>query len=352
MKSDSKWLAGLVRGVGHARGGGSLPMENSSGTACAFQPGLAGGIGSVVKAYNCSVKVMEAHLYIYKHMKTSLVRLTLTALLIASNPAVWAADTSDSATRIGVQSALFGLTPSDAVKTSASLVAAARESDRMRVASDALSVLAHSYASALPEVAGAIAVKSPELAGFVAADAVKLRPDLAVRITEATVTARAEQAGVIVESILYQNPSLYQTVGLAAMNAAPDKTRDILRAVSLTTLDLKANIDQALAAKPNLSSTEGRTILLRGIKTAKASTLYQPQDMAGGQVAAKNSDFGVTTASSVKTASGQASVGSLSPNFMPPPTFSAPPVPLPAVPIEIGVSDTTTKPGGRDYSAP
>ena len=248
-------------------------------------------------------------------MKTTLARLSLAILLASALHTARAADSSESGTRIRVQSALFGLSQSDAVKTSASLVATAGESDRKRVAFDALSAIVHSHANALPEAAGAIAAKSPDLAGFVAATAVKMRPDQAVRITTATITASAEQTGAIVESILYQNPSLYQTVGLAALNAAPDKTRCVLLAVSLTTLDLKANIDQALAAKPNISSTEGRTILLRGIKASKASTHYQPQDMAGGQVTPKTSDYGVTAASSVKTASGQASVSSLTPSF-------------------------------------
>jgi len=285
-------------------------------------------------------------------MKTTLVRLTLAAAILSASHAVSAADTAESATRVSVSSALSGLALSDAVKTSASLVAAAGEADRPMVAFYALSVINHSHANALPEAAGAIAAKSPALAGFVAADAVMMRPDQAARITETTVTAAPEKAGAIVETVLYKNPSLYQTVGLAAMDAAPGKSRDILHAVSLTTLDLKANIDQALAANPMITVTEGKTILMRGIKASKTSAVYQPLDLAGGQVTPKTSDYGVATASSVKNASGQATASALNPNFMPPPTFSAPPVPLPATPIEMGVSDTVTKPGGRDYSPP
>jgi hypothetical protein len=348
-------------------------------------------------------------------MNTKFTSLTLAALLLSGFCAVQGAESLDSAKRAEVQAALSGLSLAEAIQSSASFVAVASDADRKLVATAVLRVMARSHADALPQVTGAISARTPELAGFVAAEAVQMHPDQAADIIQFAVKAGSEQAAAIVESVLYQNPSLYQVVGLAAMNAAPEKSRDILRAVSLSTLEVKASIDQALAANATISATEGKTILLRGINTSKASTRYQPMDIAGGQVTKTTLDYGAVNRSLAMTGKGygwhrsldmtggqlamntpdygvvnpygvvnvsagaskqastvnagfspvvdlgydsasrQASAvnAGSSPAFMPPPTFSLPPVPLPANFIETGVGQTHSEPpGGRSYSTP
>jgi hypothetical protein len=302
-------------------------------------------------------------------MKTKFARLTVAALLLSGACTLVQADDSPNASkRAEVQTVLAGLSLSDAVKTSAGLVSAASEADRQQVASAVLQVMARTHADALPQVAGAISAKTPELAGFVAAQAVQMRPDQAADITKDVVKADSKQAADIVEFVLYQNPSLYQVVGVAAMDAAPDKSSDILRSISLITLDLKANIDQALVGNPAINATKGKTVLLQGIQASQASTKayakYQPLDMAGCQATNNTSAYGgVVPSASVAALSKPASSRDRStlatpafmpaPTFMPAPSFTAPPVPLPASPIESGVSQTQPEPpGGRTYSSP
>jgi hypothetical protein len=344
-------------------------------------------------------------------MQTTFIRLTVAALLTSGFCVIQAADSPAPSKRAEVQTALAGLSLSEAVKSSASLVSAASETDRKSVASAVLQVMARSRANSLPQVVGVISAEVPDLAGFVTAEAVWMRPDQAAAITKNAVKASPEQAAAIVESVLVENPSSCQVVGVAAMDAAPAKSRDILSAISLTSLDLKDNINQALAgsgaaAKSGISATDGKKILLQGIKVSKNPVTYQSSDLTGGQVAKNTSNYGavvpaakralkknnsdsadvalsgnapaygavipasipasrmngsgygtVNTATSVAMLTGQtASSGSSpsAPTFMPAPTFTPPPVPIPVTPINIGVnSGTVTEPtGGRNYSAP
>jgi hypothetical protein len=329
-------------------------------------------------------------------MKRKFTNLVLAGLFLSGVYAVQAADSLSSTKRAEVQATLAGLPLADAIKTSATLVSVASEADRKVVASAVLRVMGRSYDQSLPQVVGAVSAKVPELAGFVAAEAVWMHPNQAAEITKGAIMANSEQAPAIVECVLFQNPSLYQVVGVAAMDAAPAKSGDILRAISLTTLDLKVNINQALAGKTKVGAVEGKNILLYGIKTSNVSVGYQPVNMyqilvdmgakqmakskyqdetfAGmGQVVRKNalgtyggvlslvnnSDFGNTVpASTIMLASSQAassgSFGSMGASgFMPPPTVTPPPVPLPPTPVNLGVSDTSPEPpGGRTYSAP
>lgn len=346
-------------------------------------------------------------------MQTTFIRLTVAALLTSGFCVVQAAEAPTPSKRAEVQTALAGLSLSEAVKSSASLVSAASETDRKAVASAVLQVMARSRANSLPQVVGVISAEVPDLAGFVAAEAVWMHPDQAAAITKNAVKASPEQAAAIVESVVVENPSSCQVVGVAAMDAAPAKSRDILHAISLTSLDLKDNINQALTssgtAKSDISATDGKKILLQGIKVSKNSVRYQSPDLAAGQAVKNTSDYGMLKPASRHASRNKGSDSSLAlsdntssygavipasiqasrksspdygsvntgdhgmttvamltgptsspgssgpapaPAFMPPPTFSAPPVLLPVSPVNIGVSSTIPETGGRNYSAP
>ena len=183
-------------------------------------------------------------------MNVKLTQMVLAVVVSMSTGSIVAADATGSPEASAAVTSFTGLSQADAVRKAAEMVANAAEVDRQQVALSVVREVVRSHTYALPELTRVIATKYPELAGAVVGEAVRLHPDEAAVIVAGVVKQLPQQSGTVVESVLIQNPSMYQTVGLAAMDAAPDKTAAILRSISLVCLELKPMIDQVLPTNP------------------------------------------------------------------------------------------------------
>jgi len=288
-------------------------------------------------------------------MKSNYLKCTLAAVLFSGVCVAQADDALSTAKQAEIKTALTGVSLVEAVKSSAALVAGASAADRTPVTVAVLREMAHAHVTALPKVVAAIAHSTPDMADVAASEAARLHPEEAVAIARMASQVAPGQAGAIVEAVLFYSPTSFREVGEAAINAAPSQARAILNAVAANNLDLKPYFDNALAGNAVVSQAVAKDVLRHAALISKGVAKHLSVDLAGAQVAQNNSQYGyakpLNTSGLNLNLPAQANSGS--PAFLPPPVFTAPPTPVPAVPIVAGPSSTSAEqPGGRKYSAP
>jgi len=288
-------------------------------------------------------------------MKSNYLKCTLAAVLFSGVCVAQADDALSAAKQAEIKTALTGVSLVEAVKSSAALVAGASAADRTPVTVAVLREVAHAHVTALPKVVAAIAHSNPDMADVAASEAARLHPEEAVAIARMASQVAPGQAGAIVEAVLFYSPTSFREVGEAAINAAPSQARAILNAVAANNLDLKPYFDKALAGNAVVSQAVAKDVLRHAALISKGVVKHLSVDLAGAQVAQNNSQYGyakpLNTSGLNLNLPAQANSGS--PAFLPPPVFTAPSTPVPAVPIVAGPSSTSAEqPGGRKYSAP
>ena len=288
-------------------------------------------------------------------MKSNYLKCAVAVVLLAGVCVTKADDVLSTAKLTEIKTALTGVSLTEAVKSSAVLVAGTSTSERSLVTVAVLREVAHTHVTALPKVVAAIARSTPDMADVAASEAARLHPEEAVSIARMASQVAPGQAGSIVESVLFYSPASFREVGEAAINAAPSQARAILNAVAVNNLDLKPYFDNALAGNAVVSPAAAKDVLRHATLISKGVAKHLSVDLAGAQVAQNNSQYGyakpLNTSGLNLNLPAQANGGSTP--FMPAPVFTAPPIPVPATPIVAGPSSTSAEQsGGRKYSAP
>ena len=266
-------------------------------------------------------------------MKSKYIKFAVAALLVTGCCAVKADGLLDSK-RAEIKTALAGATLKETIKTSISLIAGASEKDQVAVTLAVVQDVAQLHSSFVPSLIAAIGHKVPAMVAVAAREAVRMNPEQASAITKLAIEAASGQAVTIVKSVLSIVPARYQSVGYAAIEAAPSQSRDILNVIAQNVSGLKAYIDTALAGNASVSASIAENILRHAAAVAVSSP---SQTLAGAQASQDGS----------ASASGSQFFG------RPTSTRTPPVLPPPAGAVNLNPGNTAQAPvGPQQYSPP
>lgn len=273
----------------------------------------------------------------------------------------------------------------------AQLVKEASGQDREATAVAVTRVVIERKSTLAAPVVGAIAAAQPEIAASVAAAAAAQEPRQVGVITKAAVSAAPSQAGKIVNAICRKLPAKYGVAALAASQAAPDASKEILDGIAsavpvLKTLIASSTLENfagssTLSVSDVIARTQGLVEKAAQMEKVSSGTLLEnsvqgefakadvkasefrltPNGPQGPQpvptVSTPFTPLGITPpelnrSNTIVVAPGGTRIGPQGPQ--PPPTVGPPFTPLSGTPNEISRTNTSEVPPGgtRDYSNP